>query len=195
MNTTYTSFNSLPYFLLLNNNYQNQYNAEPFNFVNIQPKQFICEVCNRFIDTNQLWNRNCVVPMCQNCIDKMYKTEKHQPCFKYVNENNEIIKPVPIRNENSNENKQLISFDTSGLEILSKIASETDKKGKKRHITPASQFLVCATCNQTKPYKEFTTKRTGERTRTCKMCSERKKSYYQRHLSRKRKYQYDTFYF
>lgn len=66
---------------------------------------------------------------------------------------------------------------------------------KRRHVTPKAQFLVCSTCSQTKPYKEFTTKRTGERTRTCKVCSERKKNYYQRNICKRRRYDDDAYYF
>lgn len=48
-------------------------------------------------------------------------------------------------------------------------------------------YETCSTCNQHKPLTEFTLKRTGEHTHTCKVCSERKKNYYKRNIVKKHK--------
>lgn len=251
----------------------------------------ICTLCHNPIPISSKYDSYpAVVGICPSCFEQMFnrqldvpipvqqytqpvkKAKKAEGAFKIT-----PIKPIPIRTtidkkveEDLRTSKSMLnpvddtvpSQDTSGLDILSEVASEASTpveelqqqqdmnnrqselisqtqpiqnqsdsftstatpsmsvssdvvaagmvvdqqtmqqqpplppaRQKRRHVTPKAQFLVCSTCSQTKPYKEFTTKRTGERTRTCKVCSERKKNYYQRNICKRRRYDDDAYYF
>lgn len=173
----------------------------------------ICLLCHNMILNGHGCNMGYGSFICQKCVTNISKPasfsiSEGSPFKKVklecINQNGGPLKPIPIRNVSSENRSEDIPVPQNGvfdiktntpkLDILLKAASEAPKN-KKRNIVPKSQFLVCSTCSQTKPYKEFTTKRTGERTRTCKICSERKRTYYQRNICKKRRFDDDTYYY
>lgn len=117
-------------------------------------------------------------------------TQQNQPTQQQQQQENEIV-----NSSTSVNNSVIIEEQQQQQQQVTASSPSAPPTRKRRHVTPKAQFLVCSTCSQTKPYKEFTTKRTGERTRTCKVCSERKKNYYQRNICKRRRYDDDAYYF
>lgn len=91
--------------------------------------------------------------------------------------NQPLSQPIDINNYKA-INKKLCDLDTL-VDVAIKEYNNTRTKQKRL-------FDVCSTCNQHKSINEFTLKRTGQHTRTCKACSERKRNYYKRNLKKRK---------
>lgn len=87
-----------------------------------------------------------------------------------------------FQNYNDNNNNTDIKQQSNTIPVPNTKATTAPKKRESRRV-----YETCSTCNQHKPLTEFTLKRTGEHTHTCKVCSERKKNYYKRNIVKKHK--------
>lgn len=119
--------------------------------------------------------------------EKIDNSPENKESLYALNVLSEMAEQFQINNNenysnNNTDIKQQQQQQHNGLQYPNIKPAIPAKKRESRRV-----YETCSTCNQHKPLTEFTLKRTGEHTHTCKVCSERKKNYYKRNIVKKHK--------